>query len=194
MLLTLITPPAELPVTLTEAKAHLRVEHTEENALITNLIKAATAEIDGRDGFLRRALVNQTWELGLYWFPTCVRIELPMPPLVSVTHVKYYDADNVEQTFSADNYEVVANAPQGYIALKQGASWPATYQREQAITIRFVAGYGADSTYIPENVRAAMLLRIGELYANRGDDDDQDMGPSAAVRRLLSPSRRVVLA
>lgn len=192
MQLAPVTPPAETPVSLAEAKGHLRVEHDKEDTLIGGLIAAVTAELDGRQSFLRRALITQTWDYGLPWFPVTRRIVLPFPPLQSVTSVKYFDASNAEQTFAADNYETVITEEQGFISLKQGASWPSTYERETALTIRFVCGYGAASA-VPKNIRAAMLLRIGELYANRGDEETAgDMSPT--VRRLLNPSRRVILA
>jgi uncharacterized phiE125 gp8 family phage protein len=193
MLLSLATPPAAYPVTVAEAKAHLRIEHALDDTYIETLVKAVTAELDGRQGLLRRALITQTWDYSLPWFPVVRRICVPMPPLQSVTSVKYFDADNVEQTFASDNYEIITQDEQGYIALKQSASWPSTYEREAAVTIRFVAGYGADGSAVPANVRAAMLLRIGELYANRGDEAiSGDM--SVTVKRLLNPSRRVLLA
>jgi uncharacterized phiE125 gp8 family phage protein len=193
MLLSLATPPAAYPVTVAEAKAHLRIEHALDDTYIETLVKAVTAELDGRQGLLRRALITQTWDYSLPWFPVVRRICVPMPPLQSITSVKYFDADNVEQTFSSDNYEIVTQDEQGYIALKQDASWPGTYEREAAVTIRFVAGYGVDGSAVPANVRAAMLLRIGELYANRGDEAvSGDM--SVTVKRLLNPSRRVLLA
>jgi uncharacterized phiE125 gp8 family phage protein len=192
MLLSLHTAPAETPVSLEEAKAHLRVEHDEEDDLITALINAATAEIDGRQGFLRRSLVTQTWDYFLSWFPVQARICLPFPPVQSVTHIKYFDGANAEQTFDPASYEVVTVAEQAYVQLAHNASWPGTYEREQAINIRYVAGYG-DPEDVPANIRAAILIRVGELYANRGDADwSGDM--SKPVRRLLAPSRRIELA
>lgn len=193
MLLSLQTAPVNTPVTLAEAKAHLRVEHTDDDVLIGSLIGVLVAELDGRQSYLRRALITQTWDYFLGWFPTCARIVIPMPPLASVTYVKYFDTSNVEQTFSAGLYEVVTEGEQGYIALNYAQSWPGTYEREKAVSIRFVAGYGANTTNIPENIRQAMLIRLGELYAGRGDEGG-GVGMSDPVRRLLAPSRRVVLA
>ncbi|KWT72375.1 Gene Transfer Agent (GTA) ORFG06 [Hyphomicrobium sulfonivorans] len=188
----MIAAPATQPVTLEEAKLHLRVEHEVEDTLISGLIAAAVAEIDGRHGYLRRALVTQTWELTLSRFPAARRIVLPMPPLQSVESVKYYDGANNEQTFDADNYEVVGTDEQGFVALNIVSSWPATYDREKAVTVRFVAGYGAAAS-VPANIRQAILLRVGDLYINRGDMPS-DPDANLAVKRLLAPSRRVVLA
>jgi len=192
MLLSLVTPPAETPVSLNEAKAHLRVEHTDEDALINGLIAAATAEIDGRDGYLRRALVTQTWDYWLPRFPLARRILIPMPPLRDVVSIKYLDGNNLEQTFAAENYEVVGNDEQGYVALNIASSWPLTYDREKAVTIRFEAGYG-EAKDVPVNVRQGILLRVADLYMNRGDESASPE-LNTAVKRLYAPSRRVVLA
>lgn len=192
MLLSLATPPSAYPVTVEEAKAHLRIEHALDDTYIGTLIAAVTAELDGRQGWLRRALITQTWDYALPRFPVARRICIPFPPLQSVTSIKYFDADNAEQTFASDNYETITQDEQGYVALKQSASWPSTYEREAAVTIRYVAGYGAAATNVPANIRAAILLRVGELYTNRGDEAVHgDM--AVTVKRLLSPSRRVLL-
>lgn len=194
MHLTLITAPAALPVTVAEAKAHLRVDHSIEDTLIENLIKVATAELDGRQGLLRRALITQTWDMQLLTFPFVQRIELPFPPLQSVTYIKYLDDDGVEQTLSTDVYEVVKTGEAAYIRRRRDQLWPVTFEdTDLGVTVRFVCGYGGTSASVPENIRAAMLLRIGELYNFRGDGDAPARGPGAAIDRLLAGSRRVVL-
>lgn len=57
----LVSPPASLPVTLAEAKAHCRVDHDDEDALIEAYIAAAVAHLDGWRGVLGRAIMPQTW-------------------------------------------------------------------------------------------------------------------------------------
>jgi uncharacterized phiE125 gp8 family phage protein len=192
MQLSLITPPAELPVSVVEAKAHLRIEHDDEDALIERIIGAAVARIDGRYGWLRRALVTQTWELELPWFPVSRRIALALPPLQSVTSVKYRDLDDVEQTFSSDSYQVVKTTDEGYIYLKTGESWPGgTFERPDAVKIQFVAGYGGAAA-VPETIRQAILIEIGGLYAERGDAAVK-ADPSVVSKRLLAPYKRVLI-
>lgn len=193
MQLTLVTPPAVTPVSLAEAKAHLRVEHDEDDAYITSLIKTVTARIDGRNGWLRRALVNQTWKLELPWFPVARCIALPMPPLQSVTSIKYFDHNNEEQTFAAEAYEVVKSTDEGYIYLKTGESWPGTWERQGAVAITFVAGYGESGEAVPENIRHAIKIEIAGLYgADRGDEGEK-VPPSPAIKRLLGPHKRVLM-
>lgn len=58
---TLVVPPASLPVTLAEAKAHCRVDHDDEDAMLTAYISAAVAHLDGWRGVLGRAIMPQTW-------------------------------------------------------------------------------------------------------------------------------------
>lgn len=171
MALTLITPPAVEPISLADAKAHLRVNHTDEDALISALIKAARQHLEGPRGYLARALVTQTWELTLDSF-YAGSIQIPLPPLQSVVSVKYTDADGFEQTVAPVDYYVdAANEPGWLVGV---AAWPGTLSAINALRVRFVAGYAPDASSppdltanIPFDIRAAMLLHIGSLYAHR---------------------------
>jgi len=87
MRLDLVTPAAADPVTLAEAKAHLRVEHAREDALIASAIKAATLHAQV---FTRRQFVSALWTLRLDRFP-CRELRLPVPPLRSVVQLSYRD-------------------------------------------------------------------------------------------------------
>src|SRR5678809_194962 len=107
MALELITPPEETPVTLEEAKAHLRIDHDDDDVYVQGLIDAATGMVDGRYGSLGRALEPQTWELVLDRFPCWpYHICIPLPPLLSVDSITYTDGDDVEQTIDSADYEV----------------------------------------------------------------------------------------
>lgn len=169
MTVTLVTAPTSEPITRAEAKAHLRVDSTAEDTLIDNLIKAFRFSVDGKDGWLNRALITQTWKLYLDRFPLSSRtpVIVPLPPLQSVTHIKYYDADGTQQTWGASNYVVDSAAEPGLIFPAYNVVWPTTRDMPNAVEIQFVAGYGASSTYIPEAIRQAGLLQIGHWYANR---------------------------
>lgn len=191
--LELTSAPAATCVTLTEAKAHLRVEHTDEDTMITSLISAATGMLDGKDGLLRRALVTQTWKYRLKEFPWSDRIYLPLPPLQSVTAITYYDVDNALQTLSSSDYAVNVRSHIGYVRVNPTASWPGTYDRDDAVIIEYVAGYG-NAAAVPMPIKQAVLLIIGELYAERGDVVDSKVMSAgsnigsharAAAERLL---------
>jgi len=170
----LVAGPALEPVSLTEAKLHLRVDGNDENTLVTALIAAARQEAES---YTRRALVTQTWRY------TCDRlaatVTLPHQPLQSVTSIAI---DGV--TLAASNYEVDTSTGRvkplsGYAAEGIGG-----------IAITYVAGYGAASD-VPQALRQAMLLMIGHWYEHR---EAVITGPIAtelplAARALLAPYR-----
>jgi len=156
MTLRLITAAASTGVTLAEAKAHCRVDSSDDDTLIQAYINAATAHAEKRTGV---AMVEQTWEEVLDTFPDGA-IELGIGPLVSVTSVKYDDADGVEQTVSASDYQVdtVSLTPR----VVPVDAWPATADKINAVRVRFVAGAGT-----PDDVRSAILLLVGHWYRTR---------------------------
>lgn len=157
----LVTPPAAEPVSLSEAKAHLRVTDTGEDSLITSFIAAARGWVED---FTQRALITQTWDYKLDAFVGTM--EIPLPPLQSVTSIKYFDTAGVEQTLASTEYTVDTAAERGLVRLAYGKSWPATHVQANAVTIRFIAGYGAAAA-VPGTIKAACLLLLGELYARR---------------------------
>lgn len=157
----LVTLPSAEPVTLSEAKAHLRVTASDEDSLISALTTAAR---DWAENFTQRAIMTQTWDYLIDAFAD--EIELPLPPLQSVTYVKYLDADGVEQTLASTEYTVDTAADRGVVRLAYNKTWPVTRAQANAVTIRFVAGYSATNP-VPGAIKAACLLILGELYARR---------------------------
>jgi uncharacterized phiE125 gp8 family phage protein len=188
MILSRVTALVASPVSLDEAKAHLRVTVTDEDTAIQMYLDAAVAHVDGAEGVLGRCLVTQEWDYTFDRFPYSRgcwdAIDVPLPTLQSVTSVKYYDPDGVQQTMD----------PAGYIASGQQIvpvdAWP-DYDttRPGAVTVRFTAGYG-NAASVPAAIKAAILLYIGDLYANREAQGEQLFANDAA-RRLLAPFRKV---
>lgn len=140
MTVTVITPPATPLVPLADAKAMLLVDHTADDALITAMIAAATIEAQG---VAARSFVTQTLQLALDAWPADGAVRLPFPPLATVTSVKYFDADNVEQTISAADYIVIADTTPGLLVPASGKAWPTDLRSFSPIRIRYTAGYGA---------------------------------------------------
>ncbi len=159
MSIKVITSPATEPVTIDEAKLHLRVDGTDENALITSLIKAAR---QGAEHLTGRALMSQTLELALDCFPGVIK--LPRPPFVSVTSVKYVDLAGDEQTLA--DYQLDGYSEPARLAPAYGQAWPSTRCQPNAVLIRYQAGY-ANAAAVPDEIKSWVLLRIGMLYANR---------------------------
>lgn len=154
-----ITAVATEPVTLAEAKLHLRVDATDEDTLITTMITVAREFAEHYTG---RALAPQTLEMALDKFPKD-RIDLDMPPVTSVTSVKYTDTAGVEQTVLATDYSLSTYGESRQISLADSKTWPSTQDIADAVRIRYVTGY----TTAPKAVKSAMLLLIGHLYENR---------------------------
>ena len=187
MTLKIVTPPGEEPLTLTEAKLHARA-HDADDPKTTRLIAAARKHTES---FLQRALCTQTWDWFLdYGFGRCV-LELPMPPIQSVTHIKYVDDAGVLQTLDPSKYLVLGLGHEegSRVAPAYDEIWPVVRCLPEAVQIRFVTGYGAASA-VPEDIKEAMLLIIGHLYAHREENHDFQLHemPLGALR-LLSPYR-----
>lgn len=159
--LQLITAPATQPVTLEQAKAHLRIEldDTSQDAEIERLISAATAYVQK---ITSRAMVTQAWRLFLDAFPVGA-IVLPMPPLQSVESIKYTDVEGADQTLPAADYVVNPFGLIGKVTLAAGKSWPATIGQAMAVRVEFTAGYSAT----PDDIVSALLLLIGHLDQSR---------------------------
>jgi uncharacterized phiE125 gp8 family phage protein len=168
------TAPASEPVTLAEAKLHLKIDSdTSDDDLINNLITAAREQAEK---FTGRALINQTWELKMDAFPTDdddpdSAIVLQMPPLSSVSSIYYLHAETgVNTQLSAANvYDLDTYQEPGRIILRYGQTWPAVYSVPNAIVVTFIAGYGSTASSVPSSIKAAILLIIGHLYENRED-------------------------
>lgn len=164
--LKLATAPATEPITLAQAKAQVRVEldSTEYDDDLTSLIVESRQYLEAAVG---RQLVTATWDLAIDSFPPSGRINVPLPPLQSVTWVKYYDADNTLQTLETSNYVVWSDGSEGgRIYQAADVLWPTTYTRPDAVQVRFVAGYGT-ADQVPAPLKRAMKLLLGHWFANR---------------------------
>lgn len=163
----LITPPTAKLMTLDEAKAHIKRDDDDDNSVISSLIDVVTTHLDGVDGILGRALVNQTWAESHSAFPAGGAICLRLAPLVSVTSISYFDRDNAAQTLAGSAYSAHNTTRTPYVKLGANASWPSTAERDDAVTITYQAGYGADAEKVPATIRHAAKLLLGHFYENR---------------------------
>ena len=163
--------PTVAPVTTAEAKAQLRIDHNDDDAFVAALIDAATNHVDGWSGVLGRALLTQTWRGHLNAFPDDDRdgIDVPLPPLQSVSSISYVDRDGATQTLNSARYRVLdSGTERGRIVLAFGETWPQTRDQEQAVTTTFVAGYGDAASDVPQAIRQAILLMVSHWYEHRG--------------------------
>lgn len=159
MNLRVITPPASEPVSIETVKSHLRVDISDDDALIASYL--TTAREKG-EGIARRAFVTQTLELVIDDWPGNGVLKLPRPPLQSVSSVRYLDDAGDEHTFT--DYLVDARSEPGKIIFK---SFPSQKLFPSgAIAIRFVAGYGAAGS-VPNVFVQGILMLVGHWYENR---------------------------
>lgn len=191
-MLKLITAPSVEPVSTEEAKAHLRIVGSADDTMVAALITAAREYVESDTG---RALCAQTWERRLHRFPPdmCF-VELPLAPLTGLVSVEYLDASDALVEATLSDFLVVAptgpTAQRGCIGPKPDKAWPTGLSRQPfAARIRFVAGYG-DASAVPQSLKSAILLKIGDLYANReGLIIGTIVAPNPTIDMLLSPYR-----
>lgn len=166
MILTRTVAPAADLVSLAEAKAHCRVEASDDDALIAGYVEAASALLDGPGGRVGRALVQQTWQAECGALTGRTPFRFPVVPLIALSSISYYDRDNASQSLSAGSVTVYKEDDRAWMVPDIGTAWPAMYARPDAITVTWTAGYGTASD-VPQNIAQAARLLIGHWYENR---------------------------
>jgi len=161
------TEPAVEPVTLAEAKAHLRVDVSDDDSLISAIIKAAR---EFCEEYLDRTLVHTQWTMRADRFPW--EFELPRPPMAqagttTATVVTYTLETQQTATLSTAEYRVDRAATPGVIRTTYAGTWPGHLFDENSVSVTWWGGYGADGTSVPAGIRSAMLMIIGSLYEHR---------------------------
>lgn len=197
MRVVVVTPPVPV-VTWEEAEQHLRLDgDVEQKPMVERLIAAATAHVDGPQGWLGRALGLQTLETFLPAFGV-TSICLPYPPAVDIVSVDYVDGVGETVAMEAADYEL--RGPMLRPAWPK--SWPSAQWRGgdgETVRIRYRAGYAVDPdadpivSNVPEPIKAAILLMVGDLWHARATvatGAAMAMVPmSATVEHLLQPFR-----
>jgi len=174
----LITPASSFPVTLAELKAHLAIDGTDHDDRLTDMLEDATAFCEAETG---RSFITQTRERVLCCFP-CHQIELPFPPLQSVTSVKYYDSDNVLVENFTGFVSYAPHSQPGWIEPTAETTWPDTFQRSDAVIVRYVSGNATP----PPQVRRAILMLCGTWNELReGEVTTATKQVELGVQRLL---------
>lgn len=205
---TLVSGPATEPVSLSEAKNFLRIDSdiTQDDALLTMLIAAARRYAES---YLGRSLITQTWKQVSDAFPgnqqTLVMPGVPYSwpshalllgrsPVQSITSVQYLDMGGTLQTMSSSDYAVDLVSEPTRITPVFGKIWPVTLPQIGAVSVTYVAGYGAAAAAVPEGIRQWILLRLSTLYQNREEHAVMSRGridPLPFIDGLLDPYRVV---
>jgi len=181
--LRVITPPAAEPVTLAEVKEHMHHDFTLEDDLLNRWIK------EGREKteiYMRRAFITQTLEMSFDRLPGSW-FYLLRAPLISVTSIKLTDSADVQTTVDNTIYSVDTSREPGRVALKFGKTWPAiTLQTIDAVKVRYVSGFGAASSDVPQFIKDAITLYVSIKNETRGGEEED---PMISVRDVLREKR-----
>ena len=162
MSLQLITPPATEPVALADAKAHLKIDTPDEDALLATLITAARARAEWHTG---RAFVAQSWILRLDAWPYDGVAEIPLPPLQAVSEVAVHTNNGLRTALPSDAYWVDKASEPGRLILNDP---PPDLRSRDCLEIAFTAGFGAA---VPAALREAILQIVADLYTHRGEEN-----------------------
>ncbi|APR51994.1 phage gp6-like head-tail connector protein [Sphingomonas koreensis] len=188
MRVVVVTPPIDPVVTLDIAKQHLRIDGNDDDALISAMVAAVTNHLDGPEGWLGRALGVQELEARFDKTSFGRYVRLPFEPVLELTAVEYLDGGDVIVQADLADFELLGAklVPADTVFPWEVGSW-----RREAVRVRYRAGYET----LPAAINAAILLMVGDLYANR---ESVITGPSAAaiaipmsttVEALLTPFR-----
>ncbi len=209
--LKLVTEPQNLPMSLNEAKAFLKLgdDDTDDDALIMALLRAAVRHVET---FTGRVLITQTWRLTLDDWPSRSRlddqlwegvregadiveardhIEIPKPPLQSVTSFQIFNTSDTASSVATTVYFVDSESEPGRVGLKFGQVWPSiTLRPHNGIQITFTAGYGDDANGVPDDILAGLRLLLAHFYENRAVCDlATNLALPLTAREALRPYR-----
>lgn len=184
------TAPSIEPVTLAEAKVHLRQFDVVQDALISLLITAAR---EYAESYCGRSFITQTWRGVMDGFP-CECIEFERGPLISVQNIIYRDMAGVAQTITSPTLPQYAIDTSGVIprmAPGFGYIWPIALPQIGAVQVNYTAGYGPAATDVPPVVRNWIMVRVNTMFENREEIAVLGRGstvtPLEHLDRLLDP-------
>ena len=189
MSLVMTSGPALEPVSLAEAKAHLRVDGTAEDALIQSLIVTSRLHIEAALGL---ALITQSWSYFLDRWPKGGRLVLPLRPVAAVSHVRVWSEEGSAETLSPSDFLLDGHGMPPRLVVLGGGLAPAPGRSVNGIEVAFSAGFGAAPGDVPATIRHAILLLVAHWYEHR-EPVEIGVGVNAVpamVSDLLAPYRR----
>jgi uncharacterized phiE125 gp8 family phage protein len=180
-----VTAPAVEPLSLADAKSHLRISasDTSEDAYIANLIVAARQFVEAPIApGLDIAIVTQVWDLFFDEFPSSPLeyIDLSPPPLQSVVSVRYTDVVNGLTTITLPNAAFIVDGGVARDArLVAATGWPtASLPRADGVVVRIKVGFGDVAAAVPEAMVIILLQLVAAMHRNRGDDPASFVPPA----------------
>lgn len=182
--LTVVDPPLAEPLSLVEAKRHLRVDHDLEDPDIEDAV-AASREWGER--ILNRAIVTQKLMVTFDIWPAVIR--LPRAPLQTVDEIEYLNTAGVLTTLAPSAYQVDATREPGRVVVAPGGAWPDTQQGAIAILrVTYAAGFGGTDV-TPKGLKQGLRLLLGHWWKNR---EAVAMGGAGGLQELPFGVRSVL--
>lgn len=203
--LTIVTAASANPISTTELRDYARIDDNVDTTLIASIIGAATKFCEE---YTNRSFVTQTLRLsldGINEYDQKIQdgfhtgafqifynnfIEIPKPPLISVSSIKFFDDSDTESTWATSNYYIDNVSEPARVILRDGGAYPTDLRNANGIQVNYTAGYGAASA-VPEAIRVAIMQYALNLYEHRGDDEKQGFGTGikapSLVQNLLAP-------
>ena len=180
----IITAPSFEPLSVADVSEYLRLDDSPtDTLLISSLITAARQHLEN---YLNRYIAEQTIELALTGWKDKIDLSAPVQ---SVTSVKYLDENGVEQTLNPNQYLVDTYSEPAAIYPAHDVTYPNLYDQENNVKIRYVVGFTSggspDTNPLPDPLKFAMMLIIGDLYANREAGGEKAYQVNPTVQNLL---------
>ena len=163
MAVSLVTAATTEPVTIQDLKEQLRIDENTEDSYLGGLLKTATRAVEKMSD---RQLINATWRLSLDEFP-CWDIRVPKPPLSSVSSITYVNSTGGSSTVASTDYAVDTYNEPGRITPAYNATWPTGRLQNNAVTVTYVAGYGASQNAVPDTYRHAIKMLAAHWHEHR---------------------------
>jgi uncharacterized phiE125 gp8 family phage protein len=179
--------PESEPITLADAKAHLRVDAPDDDAYITALITAARQWVEQMANL---CLIEQTVVERFDSFPVYGYFTLAKAPVLDVASIEYTDTNGDVQTWAATEYDVDTVSKPARIMPKFGKTYPFTRVSLAPVSITYTAGFGDEAADVPAPIIHAMKLLVGEMYENRQSLTNEQVAPKrGALEKLLDNYR-----
>lgn len=190
--LVLTGAPAAEPVLLEEAKAHLKIDHDDEDVMLASLMLAARLQIEQA---LSLGLITQAWTYQMDGWPKGAIVNLPLSPLQAVTAVRVKNSSGASELIAGTNYvvDLVSKPPRLVWNGNAGPQAPGIVAG--GIEIDLTVGFGASGASVPAPIKHAILMLTAHWYEHRDlyTGDAQCARIPAAINDLIQPFRTMRL-
>ncbi|HMB10958.1 head-tail connector protein [Saliniramus sp.] len=172
--------PAVEPVSLADARTHLRLDDTHEDDLVTALIEAGRLLLESAT---RLIFINQSWRLILEETPRSMHLHLPLAPIIAITEIRVIDAQGVTSVVDPQDYRLRPGAQPPGLMLADSFPRPSG-----GIEIDLEAGFGPAPENVPAPLRQALRMLVARWFEERGD------GAGEPETGLLPPDVALMIA